>query len=235
MRIAEADDAGHVVLIAMNLYFWHHLDKPHADGAPAGYLLIVKPPQRVAAPGDDGKVRAHHLIQQRHLTALQRDLRLDKHFAYRGRFAFAFRQQRAFAILRHRLEAHFQEVAFNRRQIVEQPRNTVAHRAVPAFRRRQHVAGGHRQVDHRFGMIAPFLLVAVEQRLASFAPHHQRQLPPQVKGVAHAAVIALPLPDRHDVRGVARQQHAIDAKAFGDARVMGVDALADRLDVVRVR
>ena len=106
---------------------------------------------------------------------------------------------------------------------------------MPAFRRRQHVAGGHRQVDHRFGVIAPLLLVAVEQRFASFAVHHQRQLPRQVKGVAHAAVIALPLPDRHDVRGVARQQHAIDAKAFGDTRVMGVDALADRFDVVRVR
>ena len=106
---------------------------------------------------------------------------------------------------------------------------------MPAFRRRQDVAGGDRQVDHRFGVIAPLLLVAVQQRLSGFAVHHQRQLPGQVKGVAHTAVVALPLPHRHDVRRVARQQYAIDAKAFGDARVVGVDALANQLDVIRVR
>ena len=44
LRIAKADDAGYVVLIAMNLHLRHHLDKPHADGAPASYLLVVKPP-----------------------------------------------------------------------------------------------------------------------------------------------------------------------------------------------
>lgn len=106
---------------------------------------------------------------------------------------------------------------------------------MPAFRRRQHIAGGDREIDHRFSMIAPFLLVAVQQRLTGFAVHHQRQFPGEVKCIAHAAVVPLPLPDRHDVGGIARQQHAIDAKAFGDTRVMGIDALANQLDVVRIR
>ena len=84
-------------------------------------------------------------------------------------------------------------------------------------------------------MIAPLLLVAVQQRLSGFAVHHQRQFPGQVKSIAHTAVVTLSLPDRHDVRRVARQQHAIDAKAFGDACVMGIDALANQFDVIGVR
>ena len=84
-------------------------------------------------------------------------------------------------------------------------------------------------------MVATLLLVAVKQRLSRFAVDHQRQLPRQVEGVAHATVVSLALPDRHDVRGVAGQQHPVNAKALGKARVMGVDPLADQFDAIRVR
>lgn len=52
-------------------------------------------------------------------------------------------------------------------------------------------------------MGAAFLLVAVEQPGAGLALDHHRELPGQVARVAHAAVVALTLPHRHDVRGIA--------------------------------
>ncbi|MCY1222980.1 hypothetical protein D9M72_350890 [compost metagenome] len=76
--------------------------------------------------------------------------------------------------------------------------------------------------------------VGVEQRIAGLALDHHRQLPAQVAGVADAAVVALALPHRHDVRGIARQQHAAGAEVARQACVVGVDALADVVDLVRI-
>ena len=106
---------------------------------------------------------------------------------------------------------------------------------MPAFRRRKYVACGHREIDHRFGVVAAFLLVGIQQRITGFTLNHQRQFPRQIEDIAHATVVPLPLPDRHNVRRIARQQHAINAKTFGQTCVMGINALADQLDVVRVR
>ena len=106
---------------------------------------------------------------------------------------------------------------------------------MPAFWRRQHVASGHGEIDHRFGVVAAFLLVGIQQLITGFALNDQRQFPRQIESIAHAAVVPLPLPDRHNVRRIARQQHAVNAKTFGQTGVMGINALADQFDVVRVR
>ena len=37
------------------------------------------------------------------------------------------------------------------------------------------------------------------------------------------------------MRRIARQQHAVNTKTFGQTSIMGIHALADQLDVVRVR
>ena len=106
---------------------------------------------------------------------------------------------------------------------------------MPAFGRRKYVASGHGEVDHRFGVVAAFLLVGIQQRIVGFTVNHQRQFPCQVESIAHAAVVSLTLPDRHNVRRIARQQHAVNTKTFGQTSIMGIHALADQLDVVRVR
>ena len=235
LPVAHPQRAGGVILLAMDLHLGHHLDKAHANRAPAGDLPGVEPPLRVAAPADNGEIRPDNLVEQHALAALQRHLRLNKHFAHRRGLAGAVGQQRPLAVLRHRLKAHLEEVAFHRRQVIQQPGETVAHGPLPALRRRQHVAGGDRQINHRFRVVAALLLVAVEQRLSRFTVDHQRQLPRQVEGVAHAAVVSLPLPDRHDVRRIAGQQHPVNAKALGKAGVMRIDPLADQLDAIRVR
>jgi hypothetical protein len=49
----------------MDLHLRHHLDKAHADRAPAGDLPGVEPPLRVAAPADNGEIRADNLVEQR--------------------------------------------------------------------------------------------------------------------------------------------------------------------------
>ena len=84
-------------------------------------------------------------------------------------------------------------------------------------------------------MIATFLLIGIEQRIAGFPLDNQRQFPCEVKGVAHTTVIALPLPHRHDVRGIARQQYAINTETLRQSRVVGVDTLANQFNIVRIR
>ena len=90
-------------------------------------------------------------------------------------------------------------------------------------------------MDHRAGMRTTFGGVRVEQCVAREPFDHHRQLPAEVARVANAAVVALALPDRHEVRGVAGKQHAVRAKRAGDARVVGVDAMPNHVDPVRVR
>ena len=97
------------------------------------------------------------------------------------------------------------------------------------------MAGEYGEIDHRLGVVAALLFVAVEQVVGGQALDHQRQLPRQVQGIAHAAVVTLALPYRHDVRGVTGQQHPTLAEPTGQTRVMGIDAAADQLDAVRVR
>lgn len=46
---------------------------------------------------------------------------------------------------------------------------------MPAFGRRKYVASGHGEVDHRFGVVAAFLLVGIQQRIVGFTVNHQRQ------------------------------------------------------------
>ena len=77
--------------------------------------------------------------------------------------------------------------------------------------------------------------VCVEQARETLPLEHHRKLPAKVVGVANAAVVALTLPYGHDVRRVARQQHAIHAERFRQPRVVRVDPLADVIDPVRMR
>ena len=84
-------------------------------------------------------------------------------------------------------------------------------------------------------MLATFDVVGVEQRVLGVAVDHGGQLPAQIRRVADSAVVALPLPHRHQVRGVAGQQQAAAAECAGDPRVMGVDPVPDHVDAVGMR
>ena len=84
-------------------------------------------------------------------------------------------------------------------------------------------------------MFATLDVVGVEQRVAGLAVDHRGELPPEVGGVADAAVVALALPYRHQVCGVARQHQTSLAERAGDTRVMGVHAMTDHVDPVGVR
>ena len=109
----------------MNLHFRHHLNEAGAQRAPLLDLLVAHPPQWIASPANYREVRADRVIEQRHVAVFQRDFRLNKHLADRRVLRFALSHQRTAVILRHRLEAHFEEVAFYWRQIIQQPGNAV--------------------------------------------------------------------------------------------------------------
>ena len=143
-------------------------------------------------------------------------------------------QHHALLVARHGLEAHLGKVLFDGRQHIEREHRRVAHLGDGMALGREDVAGHFGEVNHAARMGAAFLLVAVEQPGAGLALDHHRQLPRQIARVAHAAVVALTLPHRHDVRRVTGQQNAAHAKACGQTGVVGVDALADVVDLVGI-
>ncbi|MDT4829203.1 hypothetical protein FQZ97_626180 [compost metagenome] len=179
---------------------------------------------------------ADHVVQQLLFAAVDEHAGLDEHAPDRRILHLGTgRHQCSLVVLRHRFEAHLQEVALDRRQVVQQPGKAVTQRALPALWWGQDVAGQYRQVDHRLGVVAALLLVAVQQFLARQALDYQSQFPGEVAGIAHAAVVTLALPHRHDVGGVPGENDTFDAELASQASVVGIDALADQFDAVRVR
>ena len=102
-------------------------------------------------------------------------------------------------------------------------------------RRGQDAAHRDGHVDHRLGVVAAFGVVGVQQGVVGDAAEHRGELPRQVGGVPDPGVVALALPDRHQVRGVPGDQHVALAERPGDPGVQGVDALPDEVQPGRVR
>ena len=84
-------------------------------------------------------------------------------------------------------------------------------------------------------MLAPFDVVGVQQRVAGLAGDDGGELPPEVGGVADATVVALALPHRHQMCGIACQHQAPLAERARDARMMGVYAMPDHVDPIGMR
>ena len=78
-------------------------------------------------------------------------------------------------------------------------------------------------------------VVGVQQLVVGATAHHRRELPAQVGRIPDAAVVALTLPHRHQVRGVSGEQQPAAAERAGDPRVMGVDPPPDHVDPVGMR
>ena len=91
------------------------------------------------------------------------------------------------------------------------------------------------QVDHRPRVLASLGVVGVEQSVAGLPGDHRGQLPAEIGRVADAAVVALPLPHRHEVSGVAGEEHPALAERARDPGVVGVHAMPDHVDAVGVR
>jgi hypothetical protein len=102
-------------------------------------------------------------------------------------------------------------------------------------RRGQDAAHRDGHVDHRLGVVTPFRVVGVQQGVIGDAAEHGGELPGQVGGIPDAGVVALALPDRHQVRGVPGDQHVTLAERPGDPGVQGVDALPDEVQAGRLR
>ena len=102
--------------------------------------------------------------------------------------------------------------------------------------------GGRRHELGALGAVAQVLVrggdalrrVAVEQPVRGQALDHEGQLPGQVVRVVDARVGAAHAEDRHQVRGVAGEQHAAVAVALQRQRVGLVDAHPDRLPLARL-
>jgi hypothetical protein len=78
----------------------------------------------------------------------------------------------------------------------------------------------------------PLDVVGVEQRVAGLIGHDRGQLPAQIRGVADPAVVALALPHRHQVCGVARQHQTTLPERPGDPRMVGVDPMPNHVDTL---
>ena len=102
-------------------------------------------------------------------------------------------------------------------------------------RRGQDAAHRDGHVDHRLGVVPAFGVVGVQQGVVGDPAEHGGELPGQVGGIPDAGVVALALPDRHQVRGVPGDQHVTLAERPGDPGVQGVDALPDEVQTGRVR
>ena len=84
-------------------------------------------------------------------------------------------------------------------------------------------------------MLAALHVVGVEQRILGVSGHHRGKLPTQIRRVPDTAVVALSLPHRHQVGGVACEQEPTAAKRPGDPRMMGVNPVPDHVDSVGMR
>ena len=111
-------------------------------------------------------------------------------------------------IARHRLEAHLRNVAFGARNGVEQERNRVTQRREHFAPRREDAAYQHRYGDHGRRMAAALLLIAFKQALRSQAADDCGEFPGDIADIAYATVIALALPDWHEMRGVSGEERA---------------------------
>ena len=141
-------------------------------------------------------------------------------------------QHHALLVARHGFEAHLGEILLDGRHSVQGQHHRVAYFGGGMALRGKDVACHFGQMDHAAGMVAAFLFVAVKQAAAGLSLDDHGQLPGEIAGIAHAAVVALALPDRHDVRGIACQQDSSDPKLRRQSCVVRIHALADVVDLV---
>ena len=83
----------------------------------------------------------------------------------------------ALLVARHRLEPHLEHIALERRHDRGRADHLVAQRRNAPVGRRDDPAHHGRQVDHRAGVLAPFDVVGVQQRVAGLPVDHRGQLP----------------------------------------------------------
>ena len=143
-------------------------------------------------------------------------------------------QNHALLIARHGFETHLRKILLHRGNSIQRQHHGVTHLGCGMTLRRKNVSRNFRQVNHAAGMAAALLFVTVKQAGARLAFDNHCQLPCKIAGIAHAAVVALSLPDRHDVRGISRQQNTVHTKLIRQTGVVGVDALTDVIHLVRV-
>ena len=214
-------------------------------------LVAVQVDHRVATGAIDRqhRVTAPELLQETQLALIQMTGRMlagDELEAVADHFVqAAFRRALAHAPCGAGAPAAAAAVAPASQHAVLDPRKR---------RHRRHLAGAERRValgdlvevvlvDHlpqeqghlrdRGHVRATLRLVAVQQVLGGAPAQDQVQFPRQVDAVAHAGTGALPHVRHHGVRSVAREEHAPLAPALGDARLEGVDHVAQQLQVVR--
>ena len=201
-------------------------------------LLVTEQRARVVVPAQHREPRADDVVEQDVLRSrVSTRGWMNSVPVRRTRAAAAWLDVHdgALVVAGHRLEPHLQHVALERRHDRRRANHPVAQARNAAVGRRDDPTDHGRQVDHGAGVLAPLDVVGVQQRVAGLSVDHRGQLPAEVGRVADAAVVALALPHRHQVRGVAGQQHAALAERAGDAGVVGVHPVPDDVDPVRVR
>ena len=109
---------------------------------------------------------------------------------------------------------------------VDDGEKRVAYGGRDPARRHDDRAEPARQLDHLGHDRRTLDVVSVEDIFRGLSSQDCDELPRQVDRIFHASIHTLPCEGRHQMRGVARQEHAANPPPIGDARMESVDGLA---------
>ena len=235
---------------------WADGNKFRAQTAQQVALLFVEQSLRVPTPLEDRPPVPNLVVKESHFAVCALHLRLDELFPDWGELVWTGLEDvqspavlrvrhpwsqgcrihdYSLAVVRHRLVTHLREVVTNRRRSIQNFGGPIPQRHHHLVRRFDDVAERGRQVDHGLRVAVALLVVGVEQLWACEPLHHHPQLPSEVRRVTFTRVPPLPLPDGHQMCGVARDEHPALPEITGDPTVVGVSASADYVEVTRVR